>query len=141
MSCSAYYGLDLSGKLFPSLAPNDWWFAKLNMWHESMWFWNPGATQGGGAVPAHLGARFADETCFADALHSYDEHVWRPMITDDAATGGERMASKPVRRAALEGICACVLNALVACLGAGQRKESNVTSSACPVQATPACRF
>ena len=97
MHCRAYYGLDLSGKLFPSLAPNDWWFAKLNMWHESLWFWNPGATHGSGATPAHQGARFADETCHADALHSYDEHIWRPMITDDPATGGERMASKPVR--------------------------------------------
>ena len=67
------------------------------MWHEALWFWNPAATQGGGAVPAHMGARFADETCFADMQHSYDEHIWRPMIVDDAATGGERMASKPVR--------------------------------------------
>jgi hypothetical protein len=94
--CRSYHGLNLSGRLFPSLAPNPWWFAKLNLWHESLWFWNPKATTGGGAVPAHQGARFADETCFADMLHSYDEHIWRPMITDDAATGGERMASKPV---------------------------------------------
>jgi len=94
--CSAYYGLDLRGKLFPSIAPNDWWFSKMNMWHESMWFWNPQQTTGGGATPAHLGARFASETCFVDTHHSYDEHIWRPMIVDDPATGGEHMASKPV---------------------------------------------
>lgn len=94
--CRAYYGLDLSGKLFPALAPNDWWFAKLKMWHESLWFWNPTSTHGSGATPTHLSARFANETCFADMLHSYDEHIWRPMIIDDPSTGGELMASKPV---------------------------------------------
>lgn len=73
--CRAYYGLDFHGKLFPSIAPNDWWFAKYNMWHESLWFWNPKATSGGGATPAHQGARFANETCHADMLHSYDEHI------------------------------------------------------------------
>eukprot|EP00892_Ulva_mutabilis_P004822 jgi/Ulvmu1/2711/UM014_0167.1 len=97
---TAYYGLDLSGKLFPALAPNDWWFAKLKMWHESLWFWNPKATHGSGTTPAHFPARFANETCFADMLHSYDEHIWRPMIIDDPATGGEHMASKPVRKPA-----------------------------------------
>jgi hypothetical protein len=98
MGCRAYTGLDLSGNIFPAIAPNEWWFNKLNMWHESLWFWNPKAQHGSGATPAHQAAAFADETCLADMLHSYDEHIWRPMIVDDPLTGGERMLSKPVRK-------------------------------------------
>lgn len=84
------------------------------MWHESLWFWNPKATHGSGSTPAHFPARFANETCFADMLHSYDEHIWRPMIIDDPATAGEHMASKPVctaeilrftKCAALSSVC------------------------------------
>lgn len=86
--------------MFPSIAPNDWWFNKLNMWHESLWFYNPKATFGSGATPTHQPAAFYDEQCHADMLFSYDEHMYRPMIPDDPATGGERMLSKPVGFAA-----------------------------------------
>jgi hypothetical protein len=88
----------MHGNVFPSIAPNDWWFGKLNMWHESLWFYNPKATFGSGATPAHQPAAFYDETCHADMLFSYDEHMYRPMIPGDQATGGEKMLSKPVRR-------------------------------------------
>jgi hypothetical protein len=87
----------MHGNVFPSIAPNDWWFGKLNMWHESLWFYNPKATFGSGATPAHQPAAFYDETCHADMLFSYDEHMYRPMIPGDKATGGEKMLSKPVR--------------------------------------------
>ena len=96
-NCRAYVGLNLRGNMFPSIAPNDWWFNKLNMWHESLWFYNPKATFGSGATPTHQPAAFFDEQCHADMLFSYDEHMYRPMIPGDAATGGEKMLTKPVR--------------------------------------------